>query len=105
MNSKSFVAHERRYERMIHRRCGHSGIKLPAMWLGLWHDFGGEDDFATARAIVLRAFDLGITHFDLANNYGPPPGSAEENLGKILPQDLGSYRDGLLTSTKAGYYM
>ncbi|MGQ9561686.1 MAG: L-glyceraldehyde 3-phosphate reductase [Candidatus Oleimicrobiaceae bacterium] len=105
MNNKSFIAHERRYERMIYRRCGRSGIKLPVLSLGLWHNFGGVDDFATARAIVLRAFDLGITHFDLANNYGPPPGSAEENLGKILRQDLGSYRDELLISTKAGYYM
>jgi L-glyceraldehyde 3-phosphate reductase len=96
---------ERRYERMIYRRCGRSGIKLPAISLGLWHNFGGVDDFRNARAIVLRAFDLGITHFDLANNYGPPPGSAEENFGRILRRDLAAYRDELIISTKAGYFM
>ncbi|MDZ7374307.1 MAG: L-glyceraldehyde 3-phosphate reductase [candidate division KSB1 bacterium] len=99
------VPNEHRYERMIYRRCGRSGIKLPAVSLGLWHNFGGVDDYSTARAIVLRAFDLGITHFDLANNYGPPPGSAEENFGRILRRDLAGYRDELIISTKAGYYM
>jgi L-glyceraldehyde 3-phosphate reductase len=89
----------------FYRRCGRSGIQLPALSLGLWHNFGGEHDFANSRALVLRAFDLGITHFDLANNYGPPPGSAEENFGKILHGDLAAYRDELLISTKAGYLM
>ncbi|MDZ7338288.1 MAG: L-glyceraldehyde 3-phosphate reductase [candidate division KSB1 bacterium] len=94
-----------RYEHMLYRRCGKSGVRLPAISLGLWHNFGGVDDFTTARAIVLRAFDLGITHFDLANNYGPPPGSAEENFGRILRHDLAAHRDELIVSTKAGYYM
>ncbi|MCF7914903.1 MAG: L-glyceraldehyde 3-phosphate reductase [Spirochaetaceae bacterium] len=94
-----------RYNNMPYNRCGHSGLKLPAISLGLWHNFGGVDIFENAREMVLRAFDLGITHFDLANNYGPPPGSAEENFGKILRQDLGAYRDELLISTKAGYDM
>ncbi|MDZ7378945.1 MAG: L-glyceraldehyde 3-phosphate reductase [candidate division KSB1 bacterium] len=96
---------EHRYEHMLYRRCGKSGVRLPAISLGLWHNFGGVDDFTTARAIVLRAFDLGITHFDLANNYGPPPGSAEENFGRILRHDLAAHRDELIVSTKAGYYM
>jgi L-glyceraldehyde 3-phosphate reductase len=90
---------------MLYRRCGRSGLKLPVVSLGLWHNFGAIDSFETARAIIRRAFDLGITHFDLANNYGPPPGSAEENIGKILRQDLKSYRDELIMSTKAGYPM
>jgi len=94
-----------RYDDMHYNRCGRSGLKLPAVSLGLWHNFGGVDVFENARAMVLRAFDLGITHFDLANNYGPPPGSAEENLGKILRQDLAPYRDELVISTKAGYWM
>jgi L-glyceraldehyde 3-phosphate reductase len=94
-----------RYDSMLYNRCGRSGIKLPAVSLGLWHNFGGVDDYNTARDIVLRAFDLGITHFDLANNYGPPPGSAEENFGKILREDLRPYRDELTISTKAGYLM
>ncbi len=89
----------------LYRRCGRSGVKLPAISLGLWHNFGGVDSFANARALVLRAFDLGITHFDLANNYGPPPGSAEGNFGKILRDDLTGYRDELFISTKAGYGM
>ena len=89
----------------LYRRCGRSGIKLPALSLGLWHNFGGVDDFANSRALVLRAFDLGITHFDLANNYGPPPGSAEETFGKILHGELAGYRDELIVSTKAGYTM
>jgi len=94
-----------RYDRMTYHRCGRSGLLLPAISLGLWHNFGGVDPFTNARDMVLRAFDLGITHFDLANNYGPPPGSAEETFGRILRQDLGSYRDELIVSTKAGYLM
>ncbi|WP_067931701.1 L-glyceraldehyde 3-phosphate reductase [Alicyclobacillus kakegawensis] len=94
-----------RYENMIYNRCGRSGLKLPAISLGLWHNFGGVDSFENARAMVRRAFDLGITHFDLANNYGPPAGSAEETFGRLLKQDLAPYRDELVISTKAGYYM
>ncbi|HKS43249.1 MAG TPA: L-glyceraldehyde 3-phosphate reductase [Blastocatellia bacterium] len=94
-----------RYDRMPYPRCGRSGLKLPAISLGLWHNFGGVDRFEDARSMVLRAFDLGITHMDLANNYGPPPGSAEETFGRILKQDLASYRDELIISTKAGYLM
>ncbi len=90
---------------MSYRRCGKSGVLLPAVSLGLWHNFGGVDIQETARAMVLRAFDLGITHFDLANNYGPPPGSAEETFGRILESDLSAYRDELIISTKAGYRM
>lgn len=94
-----------RYEQMTYNRCGQSGVKLPAISLGLWHNFGGVDCYETGRAIVRRAFDLGVTHFDLANNYGPPPGSAEENFGKILQQDLKPFRDELIISSKAGYTM
>ncbi len=94
-----------RYESMTYRRTGRSGLLLPAISLGLWHNFGGVDTLENARAMVHRAFDLGITHFDLANNYGPPPGSAEENFGRILAQDLQAYRDELVISTKAGYRM
>jgi len=90
---------------MRYNRCGRSGLKLPAISLGLWHNFGGVDTLENARAMVLRAFDLGVTHFDLANNYGPPPGSAEENFGRILRQDLARYRDELVISTKAGWGM
>jgi L-glyceraldehyde 3-phosphate reductase len=89
----------------LYRRCGRSGLKLPALSLGLWHNFGGVDSYENARALVLRAFDLGITHFDLANNYGPPPGSAEETFGRILREDLAAHRDELIISTKAGYLM
>src|SRR5579864_7360518 len=89
----------------FYRRCGRSGIKLPLISLGLWHNFGGVDSFENGRAIVRRAFDLGITHFDLANNYGPPYGSAEETFGRLLRFDLSPYRDELLISTKAGYDM
>ncbi len=89
----------------FYRRCGRSGVRLPVIALGLWHNFGVPDDPDTARAIVHRAFDLGITHFDLANNYGPPEGAAEETLGRILRDDLGRWRDELIISTKAGYYM
>lgn len=90
---------------MVYRRCGRSGVKLPAITLGLWHNFGGVDVYENSRAIVLRAFDLGVTHFDLANNYGPPPGSAETTFGSILKNDLRPYRDELIISTKAGYLM
>ena len=101
----SYRASESRYDSMIYRRSGRSGLKLPAVSLGLWHNFGGVDTVETARAMVHRAFDLGITHFDLANNYGPPPGSAEENFGRIFAKDLKRYRDELIISTKAGYLM
>lgn len=100
-----YQAKDNRYDMMVYRRCGRSGLKLPAISLGLWHNFGGVDVFENARAILLRAFDLGITHFDLANNYGPPPGSAEETLGRVLVKDLHPYRDELIISTKAGYKM
>lgn len=96
---------DRRYDEMRYQRCGRSGLKLPAVALGLWHNYGGIDTYENARAMVHRAFDLGITHFDLANNYGPPPGSAEETFGRILRQDLGAYRDELVISTKAGWEM
>ncbi len=89
----------------FYRRCGRSGLKLPLLSLGLWHNFGGRDDPANSRALLLRAFDLGITHFDLANNYGPPPGSAESTCGRVLHEDLAAYRDELIISTKAGYDM
>ena len=94
-----------RYDTMRYNRCGRSGLKLPAISLGLWHNFGGVDPLETSRAMILRAFDLGITHFDLANNYGPPPGSAEENFGRILKRDLAGYRDELVISSKAGWEM
>src|SRR3982751_4365925 len=94
-----------RYNSMEYRRSGRSGIKLPAISLGLWHNFGAIDDYEKCRTIVQTAFDNGITHFDLANNYGPPPGSAETTFGKILAEDLRPYRDELLISTKAGYHM
>ena len=94
-----------RYQTMQYRRCGRSGLKLPAISLGLWHNFGGVDRFENARATLRRAFDVGITHFDLANNYGPPPGSAERNFGSILATDLSPYRDEIVISTKAGYWM
>ncbi len=94
-----------RYDIMRYNRCGRSGLKLPAVSLGLWHNFGGVDEFENSRAMVRRAFDLGITHFDLANNYGPPPGSSEETFGLILKKDLTPYRDELIISTKAGYGM
>ena len=94
-----------RYETMRYNRCGASGLKLPAISLGLWHNFGGDTPHETKRAICRRAFDLGITHFDLANNYGPPPGSAETAFGEILRTDFGGYRDELIISSKAGYDM
>jgi len=100
-----YIASEQRYDTMQYRRCGRSGIQLPAISLGLWHNFGGVDAFENSRAMVRRAFDLGITHFDLANNYGPPPGSAESNFGEILRLDLKPYRDELIVSSKAGWDM
>ncbi|UUZ82848.1 aldo/keto reductase [Paenibacillus sp. P26] len=100
-----YTADVNRYAGMEYRRSGASGLKLPAISLGLWHNFGGIDTFENGRAMIRRAFDLGITHFDLANNYGPPPGSAEETFGKLLKEDLAPYRDELIISTKAGYYM
>jgi L-glyceraldehyde 3-phosphate reductase len=101
----NYTPDPKRYDSMEYRRCGRSGLLLPAVSLGLWHNFGGVDTIENARAILRLAFDAGITHFDLANNYGPPPGSAEENFGRILHQDFHSYRDQLIISTKAGYYM
>lgn len=100
-----YIAHEARYQSMQYRRCGKSGIRLPLISLGLWHNFGGVDTFENGRAMVRRAFDLGITHFDLANNYGPPPGSAESNFGEMLRLDLKPYRDELIVSSKAGWDM
>ncbi|NIK78147.1 L-glyceraldehyde 3-phosphate reductase [Paenibacillus castaneae] len=99
------VAANSRYESMKYNRVGRSGLKLPAISLGLWHNFGGIDRHENGRAMVRRAFDLGITHFDLANNYGPPPGSAEETFGQILKQDFAAYRDEMIISTKAGFHM
>jgi L-glyceraldehyde 3-phosphate reductase len=101
----TFVAADGRYETMTYNRSGRSGLKLPALSLGLWHNFGNERPIDTQRAIVRRAFDLGITHFDLANNYGPPSGSAETNFGRILKEDLLPYRDEIIVSSKAGYFM
>lgn len=101
----TYQAQQDRYDKMTYNRSGRSGLKLPAISLGLWHNFGGINVLENQRAMLRRAFDLGITHFDLANNYGPPPGSAEENFGTLLKQDLAPYRDELIVSTKAGYYM
>ena len=101
----SYVADENRYDAMKYRRTGRSGLDLPALSLGLWHNFGGDVPFENARALCRRAFDLGITHFDLANNYGPPPGSAEETFGRVLKTDFAHHRDELVISTKAGYRM
>lgn len=100
-----YIASEERYDKMIYNRVGDSGLKLPAISLGLWNNFGDVDLFDKSRSIVRRAFDLGITHFDLANNYGPPAGSAEENFGRILQKDLKPYRDELIISSKAGFDM
>ncbi len=100
-----YQAEPARYQNMEYRRCGRSGLQLPAVSLGMWHNFGDSTLYDNARSLVHRAFDLGITHFDLANNYGPPPGSAEENFGRILHQDLQPYRDELIISSKAGYTM
>ena len=101
----TYVAAADRYDHMSYRRSGRSGLKLPVLSLGLWHNFGHDRPYETQRAIARRAFDLGITHFDLANNYGPPFGSAEENFGRMLRDDLRPYRDELVISTKAGYDM
>jgi len=101
----TYLPTESRYDTMQYKRCGKWGLKLPAVSLGLWHNFGGVDVFENGRAMLHRAFDLGITHFDLANNYGPPPGSAEENFGKIFKQDFAAYRDEMIISSKAGYLM
>jgi L-glyceraldehyde 3-phosphate reductase len=101
----SYTADAGRYDAMEYRRTGRSGLKLPAVSLGLWHNFGGDRPLENQRAVLRRAFDLGITHFDLANNYGPPYGSAEENFGRLLTQDFAPYRDELVISTKAGYDM
>lgn len=100
-----YQANEARYQNMVYNRLGRSGLKLPAISLGLWHNFGGVDPLEKQKEILLGAFDMGITHFDLANNYGPPAGSAEENFGRILKQELSAYRDELIISSKAGYYM
>ena len=100
-----YLASEQRYDTMKYNYSGRSGLKLPAISLGLWHNFGGVDKLENGRAILRRAFDLGITHFDLANNYGPPPGSAETNFGLLLESDFRPYRDELIISSKAGYYM
>ena len=98
-------ASSKRYDHMQYQRCGSSGLQLPRISLGLWHNFGGVDQYENARAMLHRAFDLGVTHFDLANNYGPPPGSAEQCFGQILKQDLSHYRDEPFISSKAGYRM
>jgi len=102
---KNYIADENRYEKIKYRRSGSSGLLLPELSLGLWHNFGDNDDFKNARNLLKCAFDNGITHFDLANNYGPPPGSAEKNFGKILKKDFKPYRDELIISSKAGYGM
>lgn len=100
-----YIASDKRYDKMIYNRVGNSGLKLPALSLGLWHNFGDVDLFSKNRDVVRSAFDMGITHFDLANNYGPPAGSAEENFGRILKKDFLPYRDEMIISTKAGFYM
>ncbi len=100
-----YIANHNRYNQMNYRRCGRSGIRLPMISLGLWHNFGGVDVYENYRKILWKAFDSGITHFDLANNYGPPAGSAEENFGHILKKDFAAYRDEMVISSKAGYYM
>ncbi|MEO5683177.1 MAG: L-glyceraldehyde 3-phosphate reductase [Chitinophagaceae bacterium] len=101
----SYTANPDRYKKMEYRRCGNSGLQLPVLSLGLWHNFGHVDVLENCRSILRLAFDSGVTHFDLANNYGPPPGSAEENFGRLLKEDFHSYRDELIISSKAGYYM
>src|SRR5258708_4326566 len=105
MRGMTYEAASDRYDSMRYRRCGRSGLRLPAVSLGLWHNFGPDRPQATQRAVLRRAFDLGVTHFDLANNYGPPPGAAEEAFGRILALDFLPYRDELIISTKAGYDM
>jgi L-glyceraldehyde 3-phosphate reductase len=103
--SPEYIPDPERYQESLYRRCGRSGIQLPLISLGLWHNFSGVDIFENCRAMVRTAFNLGVTHFDLANNYGPPPGSAEETFGQILAKDFRPYRDEMIISTKAGYYM
>ena len=105
INTSNIFPAQNRYDKMVYNNTGKSGLKLPEVSLGLWHNFGGNAEMTTMRSLCLTAFDNGITHFDLANNYGPPPGSAEENFGKILKSDFSSYRDELVISTKAGYGM
>jgi len=105
MSMSAYVPNPHRYESIPYARCGRSGLMLPRLSLGLWHNFGGVDPLENQRAMLRRAFDLGLTHFDLANNYGPPPGSAELNFGRLLREDFGGYRDELIISTKAGYRM
>src|SRR5574342_456674 len=100
-----YLASESRYESMPYNRTGNSGLKLPQISLGWWYNFGGRDNLENGRAIARRAFDLGVTHFDLANNYGPPPGSAEETFGRVLREDLRGYRDEMIISSKAGWRM
>lgn len=101
----SYIANENRYTNMLYNKCGESGLKLPSVSLGLWHNFGTNDSYQNMKDMCFTAFDNGITHFDIANNYGPVPGSAEENFGKILREEMGAYRDQMIISTKAGYYM
>ena len=101
----TYIAKNERYKDISYNRCGNSGLKLPAVSLGLWHNFGDDNSFENIQKMILHAFDKGITHFDLANNYGPPPGSAEINMGKVLSRQLRKYRDELVISTKAGYHM
>jgi L-glyceraldehyde 3-phosphate reductase len=103
--SMVYLAGEKRYETMKYNRSGRSGLRLPAISLGLWHNFGGTDTYENGREMLRKAFDLGITHFDLANNYGPPAGSAEEMFGRMMKSDFSPYRDEMIISTKAGYYM
>lgn len=105
IETDDYIANKTRYDLMEYRRCGRSGLKLPLISLGLWHNFSGYSFFENSRKVVRKAFDLGITHFDLANNYGPPQGAAEENFGRILKKDFHLYRDEIIVSTKAGYYM
>ncbi|HMF78035.1 MAG TPA: aldo/keto reductase, partial [Bryobacteraceae bacterium] len=100
-----YMADAKRYESIEYRRCGQSGLKLPPISLGLWQNFGGADVFETGRSVIRRAFDRGVTHFDLANNYGPPYGSAEENFGLILSKDFSKHRDEMIISSKAGWDM
>ena len=102
---EKYIPSDKRYVEMKYNRCGRSGLKLPAISLGLWHNFGDVDDFKICRSMIMKAFDLGITHFDLANNYGPKPGSAETNFGRILNSDFSAHRDEMVISTKAGYTM
>ena len=100
-----YQASDKRYDKMIYNRVGNSGLRLPALSLGLWHNFGDVDKVSTQRDVLHKAFDLGITHFDLANNYGPEPGSAEKNFGRIFKEDFKPYRDEMIISSKAGYLM